>query len=91
MGLLMAVIAVGVIVRWKDTPVQWLLGMLAPVLIGSVVLAVIATFLVGDFNWAVLAVCLLSAWVVLAGVRDILEKNPSQRPCSKGCRALTRR
>ena len=89
MGLLMAVIAVGVIVRWKDTPVQWLLGMLAPVLIGSVVLAVIATFLVGDFNWAVLAVCLLSAWVVLAGVRDILEKT-RHKGLLKGLPSLTR-
>ncbi|WAJ36034.1 heme lyase CcmF/NrfE family subunit [Pseudomonas sp. GOM7] len=74
MGLLMAVIAVGVIVRWKDTPLKWLVGMLTPVLVASVVLAVIATFLHGDFHWAVLAVCLLAFWVVLAGVRDVLDK-----------------
>ncbi|WP_277372426.1 heme lyase CcmF/NrfE family subunit [Pseudomonas sp. AA-38] len=74
MALLMAVIAVGVIVRWKDTPLKWLVGMLTPVLVASVVLAVIATFLHGDFHWAVLAVCLLAFWVVLAGVRDVLDK-----------------
>ena len=33
-----------------------------------------ATFVQCDFNWAVLAVCLLAAWVVLAGARDILDK-----------------
>ena len=74
MALLMAVISVGVLVRWKDTPVKWLAGMLAPVMVASVVLAVIATFLHGDFHWAVLAVCLLAFWVILAGARDILDK-----------------
>lgn len=74
MALLMAVISVGVLVRWKDTPVKWLAGMLAPVLVASAVLAVIATFLHGDFHWAVLAVCLLAFWVILAGARDILDK-----------------
>ena len=39
MGLLMVVMAVGVLVRWKDTPVKWLAGMLMPVLLGSVALA----------------------------------------------------
>ncbi|MEQ6327341.1 heme lyase CcmF/NrfE family subunit [Pseudomonas chengduensis] len=74
MALLMAVISVGVLVRWKDTPLKWLGGMLTPVLVASVVLAVVATFLHGDFHWAVLAVCLLAFWVILAGVRDILDK-----------------
>ncbi|WP_369959581.1 heme lyase CcmF/NrfE family subunit [Pseudomonas benzenivorans] len=74
MGLLLAMIALGVIVRWKDTPVRWLLGMLTPVLLASVALAVLGSLLVGDFNWAVLGVCLLAAWVVLAGLRDIHDK-----------------
>ncbi|SDH76705.1 cytochrome c-type biogenesis protein CcmF [Pseudomonas benzenivorans] len=74
MGLLLAMLAVGVLVRWKDTPLRWLLGMLTPVLLGSVALAVLAGLLIGDFNWAVLAVCLLAAWVVLAGLRDIHAK-----------------
>jgi cytochrome c-type biogenesis protein CcmF len=74
MGLLMAMLAVGVLVRWKDTPLNWLLGMLAPVLIATVVLAVILTFVHGDFSWAVLGVIMLALWVVLAGVRDIREK-----------------
>jgi cytochrome c-type biogenesis protein CcmF len=63
MGLLMVVMAVGVLVRWKDTPVKWLAGMLMPVLLGSVALAVIAGVAYGDFNWAVLATFLLAAWV----------------------------
>jgi cytochrome c-type biogenesis protein CcmF len=39
-----------------------------------VVLAVILTFVHGDFSWAVLGVIMLALWVVLAGVRDIREK-----------------
>ena len=74
MGLLMAVLAVGVLVRWKDTPLRWLLGMLAPVLVASMVLALLASWAWGDFHWAVLGVCLLAAWVVLAGLRDLQDK-----------------
>ncbi|WP_034029654.1 cytochrome c-type biogenesis CcmF C-terminal domain-containing protein, partial [Pseudomonas aeruginosa] len=33
MAALMAALAVGVLVRWKDTPSRWLLGMLTPVLV----------------------------------------------------------
>lgn len=89
MALLMAVISVGVLVRWKDTPLKWLGSMLAPVLVASVVLAVIATFLHGDFHWAVLAVCLLAFWVILAGVRDILDKT-RHKGLIKGLPSLTR-
>ncbi len=74
MGLLMAVLAIGVLVRWKDTPLRWLLGMLAPVLVASVALALLASWAWGDFHWAVLGVCLLAAWVILAGLRDIQDK-----------------
>ncbi|RRV42037.1 heme lyase CcmF/NrfE family subunit [Pseudomonas sp. o96-267] len=88
-ALLMAVISVGVLVRWKDTPLKWLGSMLAPVLVASVVLAVIATFLHGDFHWAVLAVCLLAFWVILAGVRDILDKT-RHKGLIKGLPSLSR-
>ncbi|AYC32563.1 heme lyase CcmF/NrfE family subunit [Pseudomonas cavernae] len=74
MSILMLVLAVGVLVRWKDTPLQWLARMLTPVLLGSVVLGGLASFVLADFHWAVLAACLLAAWVVLAGLRDLLDK-----------------
>jgi cytochrome c-type biogenesis protein CcmF len=89
MGLLMAVMAVGVLVRWKDTPVKWLMSMLAPVLVGSAVLAVVAGFAMADFHWAVLATFLLAAWVLLAGVRDLLDKT-RHKGLFKGMRSLTR-
>ncbi|XLY86585.1 heme lyase CcmF/NrfE family subunit [Ectopseudomonas mendocina] len=89
MALLMAVISVGVLVRWKDTPLKWLGSMLTPVLVASVVLAVAATFLHGDFHWAVLAVCLLAFWVILGGVRDIFDKT-RHKGLIKGLPSLNR-
>ena len=88
MALVMFTLAIGVLVRWKDTPVSWLFGMLTPVLIGSGVLGVLAAFLLGDFHWAVLATCMLSAWVVLAGVRDLFDKT-RHKGLFAGMRSLT--
>ncbi|GAB6389732.1 heme lyase CcmF/NrfE family subunit [Stutzerimonas marianensis] len=89
MGALMLALGVGVLVRWKDTPFRWLVGMLTPVLITSVVLGGLGALLFGDFHWAVLAVCLLGAWVVISGIRDILDKT-RHKGLLKGVRSLTR-
>ena len=87
-GALMLALGVGVLVRWKNTPVKWLIGMLTPVLITSAVLGGLGSMLFGDFHWAVLAVCLLAGWVVSAGVRDILDKT-RHKGLLKGLRSLT--
>ena len=89
MALLMVVMAIGMVVRWKDTPVKWLVNMLTPVLLGSVALAVVAGIAYGDFNWAVIATFLLAAWVLLAGVRDIFDKT-RHKGLIKGLPTLTR-
>ena len=74
MALLMAATAVGVAARWKDTPFRWLAGMLGPVLAASVALALGAAALAGTARWAVAAVCMLAAWILLGGLRDIFDK-----------------
>ncbi|NNA35387.1 heme lyase CcmF/NrfE family subunit [Pseudomonas lundensis] len=89
MAVLMVVMAVGVLVRWKDTPVKWLLGMLTPVLLGSAALSAIAGVAYGDFNWAVMTTFMLASWVLLAGVRDIGDKT-RHKGLFKGLRSLTR-
>lgn len=89
MGLLMLVMAVGVLVRWKNTPVHWLRGMLVPVLIGSAILAPLASWVIGDFDWPVLTTFALAAWILLAGARDILDKT-RHKGLFKGVRQLTR-
>lgn len=88
MAALMMTLGVGVLVRWKDTPLKWLLGMLGPVLIAAVVLGGLGSLVFGDFNFAVLAVCLLAAWVVLAAVRDLLDKT-RHKGLVKGARGLS--
>ncbi|MCQ4346668.1 heme lyase CcmF/NrfE family subunit [Pseudomonas stutzeri] len=89
MAILMAALGVGVLVRWKDTPLKWLTGMLLPVLIASGVLGLLAAFLFGDFHWAVLATCVLAAWVVLTGLRDLLDKT-RHKGLLKGMAGLSR-
>lgn len=74
MSVLLLTLGVGVLVRWKETPVKWLGRMLLPVVLASAVLGFLASFIFGDFHWATLATCLLSAWVILTGVRDLLDK-----------------
>ncbi len=74
MAVLMLALAVGVLVRWKDTPTRWLAGMLVPVLIASAVLSLVASFAFGDFHWTILAVSFLAIWVLGAGLRDLLDK-----------------
>ena len=88
MALLMLALAVGVLVRWKESPRRWLLGMLTPVLIASAVLSVLAALLLGDFQWAILATCFLALWVVAAGVRDLLDKT-RHKGLLKGVRTLS--
>nr|MBF0683148.1 heme lyase NrfEFG subunit NrfE [Pseudomonas sp.] len=87
MGVLMLTIGIGVLVRWKDTPVKWLIGMLTPVLIVSAVLGGVGSMLFGDFHWALLAVSLLSTWVVVVGVRDLFDKT-RYKGLFKGMRSL---
>ena len=89
MGLLMVVLAIGVLVRWKDTPGRWLARMLTPVLIGCVILAPVLGWLVSDFDWPVLTVFALAMWVVLAGARDVLDKTRHKGLLS-GIRGLRR-
>ncbi|GGM02812.1 cytochrome c-type biogenesis protein CcmF [Pseudomonas asuensis] len=89
MVILMMALAIGMLVRWKTTPLRWLQGMLVPVLIASVVLGMLAAFMLGDFHWAVLAACSLASWVVLAGLRDLQDKT-RHKGWIQGIRSLSR-
>jgi cytochrome c-type biogenesis protein CcmF len=48
--------------------------MLTPVLLLSVVLALGVGIAVAEFDWAIPATVLLAAWVIFAGLRDLLDK-----------------
>ena len=88
-GLLMLALGLGVVLRWKSTPGNWLLKMLGPVLLVSAALSLGLTFLAEEFNGAVLVVYFLSFWIVLSGVRDIFDKT-RHRGLWQGMRKLTR-
>ncbi|MFH7611564.1 cytochrome c-type biogenesis CcmF C-terminal domain-containing protein, partial [Pseudomonas syringae pv. tagetis] len=70
-------------------PLNWLLGLLAPVLVCSAVLAVVAGLLMGDFKWAVLSTVMLADWVLLAGVRALCDRT-RHKGLFSGQRRLTR-
>src|SRR5690606_35273226 len=46
MALLMVVLGIGVVVRWKNTPGKWLAGMMTPVLVGCAILAPVGGLIV---------------------------------------------
>jgi cytochrome c-type biogenesis protein CcmF len=74
MALLMPFMGIGPISRWKSDSLQrWWHELLVPAA-ATVVLAVVAPFMAAEFNlWVALAV-LLSAWLVLGLVRDVLNR-----------------
>ncbi|BCG02533.1 cytochrome c-type biogenesis protein CcmF (plasmid) [Paraburkholderia sp. PGU19] len=78
MALLMATTAVGMFTRWKGTPVRWLGRMLMPVLGASLMLALVVATLQSLSRWAVAGGGLLAAWIVFAGLRDVLDKTRSK-------------
>ncbi|NLD01440.1 MAG: cytochrome c biogenesis protein CcsA, partial [Gammaproteobacteria bacterium] len=89
MGILMLAMGVGVLTRWKNTPTQWLIKMVAPILIASAVIAGVGSLLYRDFNIAVLGLFFLCAWVLLASLRDIMDKT-RHKGLLRGMRSLTR-
>lgn len=74
MVILLLSLTVGVLVRWKDTPLLWLRQMLLPVAIASGVLGLGLSLTQESFHGSVLLVYLLTAWVVLGALRELLDK-----------------
>jgi len=89
MALLMVATAVGMLTRWKGTPVRWLARMLMPVLAAGLLVALVAATLHVRSRWAVAGGGLLAAWIVLAGLRDVLDKTRS-KGLLEGLRTLGR-
>ncbi|MEH6499171.1 MAG: heme lyase CcmF/NrfE family subunit [Pseudoalteromonas distincta] len=89
MALLMAAMGVGMLSRWKDTPVKWLFGQLKWVLIGSAIGAVLIAIWIGDHHLAVGSMLLLVFWVVGMSFKDIRNKI-RHKGTVKGLRGLSR-
>src|SRR5690554_2628268 len=89
MAALMLAMGVGVLSRWKDTPVKWLVGQLKWVLVLSAIAAVGLAVWIGDHHVAVASMLFLVLWVAGASLRDILDKSRN-KGLVRGVRALTR-
>ena len=89
MALLMAAMGVGMLSRWKDTPVSWLLGQLKWVLLLAALAAIGLAVWIGEHHLAVGSMLLLVFWVVGMSLKDILNKTRNKGLVS-GLRALPR-
>ena len=89
MMVLMLALGVGILSRWKDTPVKWLTGQLKWVLILSVLGAIALAIWIGDHHLAVGSMLFLVFWVTGASIRDILDKSRN-KGLWRGVRGLTR-
>ncbi|MCL5043023.1 MAG: heme lyase CcmF/NrfE family subunit [Gammaproteobacteria bacterium] len=74
MALLMAAMGIGMLSRWKDTPVRWLWGQIKWVLALSAIGAVITALWIGDHHFAVGSMMLLVIWVVGISIKDMHNK-----------------
>ncbi|TVP90899.1 MAG: heme lyase CcmF/NrfE family subunit [Pseudomonadaceae bacterium] len=89
MALLMAAMGIGMLSRWKDTPVRWLWGQIKWVLALSAVGAVIVALWIGDHYFAVGSMMLLVLWVVGISIKDMHNKT-RHKGWGPGMRALPR-
>ncbi|HIQ54473.1 MAG TPA: heme lyase NrfEFG subunit NrfE, partial [Pseudomonas pachastrellae] len=89
MAILMAALGVGILSRWKQTPVSWLVGQLKWVLLLSAAGAVVIAVWLGAHQLAIGSLLLLVFWVCGASLRDVLHKTRNKGLVS-GVRALPR-
>ncbi|SDR96863.1 cytochrome c-type biogenesis protein CcmF [Halopseudomonas xinjiangensis] len=89
MSVLMLALGVGIVSRWKDTPVKWLFNQVKWVAILSIIGAIGLAIWIGDHYFAVGSMLLLVFWVVGMSVRDILDKTRN-KGLARGLRALPR-
>ncbi|SDU12131.1 heme lyase CcmF/NrfE family subunit [Halopseudomonas salegens] len=74
MALLMAAMGIGMLSRWKETPLRWLWGQIKWVLVLSAIGAIAMALWVGDHYFAIGSLMLLVIWVVGLSLKDIHNK-----------------
>ncbi|AQZ96189.1 heme lyase CcmF/NrfE family subunit [Halopseudomonas phragmitis] len=89
MAILMVALGVGMLSRWKDTPVKWLFSQLKWVAILSAIGAIVLALWIGDHYAAVGSMLLLVFWVTGMSLVDIRNKTRN-KGLAKGLRALPR-
>ncbi|RHW20353.1 heme lyase CcmF/NrfE family subunit [Pseudomonas jilinensis] len=89
MAILMVALGVGMLSRWKDTPVKWLFSQLKWVAILSAIGAIVLALWIADHYVAVGSMLLLVFWVTGMSLVDIRNKTRN-KGLAKGLRALPR-
>ncbi len=89
MALLMVALGVGMLSRWKDTPVKWLFAQMKWVAVFSAIGAIGLAIWIGDHHFAVGSMLLLVFWVTGISIKDVLNKTRN-KGLAKGLRALPR-
>ena len=90
MGILVVLLGIGPITRWKKTSLVFLTSQLSKVAMISVVLGVVIPLvIVLRFSFAATITIVLAAWILLSMLRDIKNKTANKPDLRSGLKALS--
>lgn len=90
MGILVVLLGIGPITRWKKTSLVFLTSQLSKVAMLSVVLGVVIPLvIVLRFSFAATITIVLAAWILLSMLRDIKNKTANKPDLRSGLKALS--
>ena len=90
MILLILVLGVGPMSRWKRTSTSYLVQQLAKVAVASITIGVVLPLLVlFEISFAAIICVVLASWIVLSMAKDLRNKIANKETVSKGLRTLS--
>jgi cytochrome c-type biogenesis protein CcmF len=90
MALLIVLLGIGPLTRWKKTSVSYLLAQLTKVAIASLVIGVVLPLIViMEFSWVATAAVTLAAWISLSMAKDIQNKTANKPNLLAGLKSLS--
>ena len=90
MSLLVLVLGVGPMSRWKKTSVSYLIEQLGKVALTSLAIGVVLpTIILLQVSWVAIVAVTLAAWIVLSMLKDMANKTANKAARLAGLRALS--
>ncbi len=90
MVLLVLILGVGPLSRWKKTSFSYLLEQLGKVAIASLIIGVVLPLIILlEFSWTTTLAVALASWIVLSMLRDLRNKTANKPSLIKGLRSLS--
>ena len=90
MSLLVLVLGVGPMCRWKKTSISYLIEQLGKVALASLAIGVVLpTIILLQVSWVAIVAVTLAAWVVLSMLKDMANKTANKVTRLAGLRALS--